>query len=372
MVEAGCADLLRDTYTCGKQQGFEHGKHLCGGCSQCVDRRIAALAAGLGEHDPLARYEVDPLADELPEGEPRTVALSYLRFAHRTARMDTDEIFEGIPELDACVDADDPEYWAKTVGIAEMLRRHGAEVMGVVGREAERVGAALTGSDLPEHSLLPLWLGDRGRRGVAAEETGRFGVAAETVGPTFARTGLVWLVAFRGEQDHFTHWKGMTQLAHLLENPKQPLDVLALGRGEAAPAKPRGVPEGTTAGIGGSLGDLVSPTGITAMERYLDEHPDRVEAARAAGRPEEVARLKAEAQEVKRNLRAARGLLNRPRVIGGPEERARKAVSKNVRACYVRFQAKLPGFVAHARRFVHLGVPPYYEPDPPERWTVRR
>ena len=33
----------------------------CGCCSQCLDRRFGALAAGLGEDDPEEMYEVDLL-----------------------------------------------------------------------------------------------------------------------------------------------------------------------------------------------------------------------------------------------------------------------------------------------------------------------
>ena len=32
----------------------------------------------------------------------------------------------------------------------------------------------------------------------------------------------------------------------------------------------------------------------------------------------------------------------------------------------------VPKFVKHAQEFVHLTIPPCYEPDPPEHWTIER
>ena len=48
------------------------------------------------------------------------------------------------------------------------------------------------------------------------------------------------------------------------------------------------------------------------------------------------------------------------------------AVSKNVHFCYDLVEAQLPRFVDHARHFIHLSIPPCYDPDPPERWKVVR
>ncbi|MGH2535108.1 MAG: hypothetical protein ACRDJW_22830 [Thermomicrobiales bacterium] len=380
LVEAKCPELLVQTYSCGKQQGHPAGKHLCGGCSQCVDRRIAVIATGLEQHDPLDRYERDLFSDELREGEARTIALAYVRFADQIAALDAADIVERFPQMDDCIAPDNPEFWTKTNGIADMLKRHAEETMRVMEVMIARKSRDLARRRLPKHALLPLWINERGTAPTNAgipqpypqEPVMRYGVHVDPPGLSFIRTGTVWVVEFRDEKGHYKHSRGMTQLAHLLENPKQRLDIVALARCEAAPAPAGLSADGWSAGIGGGLGDLVDAKGIERLEHHLTTLPAAIQAARAAGRADEVARLREDQRLVKRQLRVARGLGGRLRQMGGPEEKARKAVSKNVHACYALFAEKLPRFLDHAKRFVHLGIPPCYNLDPPERWTVRR
>jgi len=52
LAEAGHIDLLRHTVSCSHVHGMTKLKTHCGRCSQCLDRRFAVLAAGLGEEDP--------------------------------------------------------------------------------------------------------------------------------------------------------------------------------------------------------------------------------------------------------------------------------------------------------------------------------
>ena len=61
-------------------------KH-CGLCSQCIDRRFAILAAGLGEHEPSQNYKRDFLLGDRRADDGLRMALSYVAFFRKvTAR----------------------------------------------------------------------------------------------------------------------------------------------------------------------------------------------------------------------------------------------------------------------------------------------
>jgi len=71
--------LIPSTVTCSRTT-MTRGDHThCGGCFQCVDRRFAASAAGLGEVDHAGLYTLDMLSQTIADGQVRTVILDYIR-----------------------------------------------------------------------------------------------------------------------------------------------------------------------------------------------------------------------------------------------------------------------------------------------------
>jgi hypothetical protein len=126
------------------------------------------------------------------------------------------------------------------------------------------------------------------------------------------------------------------------------------------------------AGIGDGLGPVLTPESEKRLKDQRAERTEAINTARAAGRTEQVAELREELKVIKKLLKDAKGLGGRPRQFGGPEERARKAVSGNIHGCYARMQHALPLFVDHAKRFIHLGIPPHYRPDSHEDWLIQR
>ena len=65
-------------------------------------------------------YRVDIFTDPLPEGDARTMVVSYVRFARRrSATLDDDSFFHEFQELYDCILEDDPraleqlpEFWS--------------------------------------------------------------------------------------------------------------------------------------------------------------------------------------------------------------------------------------------------------------------
>ena len=74
-------------------------KTHCGCCLQCLDRRFATLAAGLGEAEPEEMYAVDLLTGPRDEGPDRTMAANFVRHAREfvsLARWDSSAVSAGM------------------------------------------------------------------------------------------------------------------------------------------------------------------------------------------------------------------------------------------------------------------------------------
>ena len=59
ITDAGCEDLIRHSMTCTHTWEMTNQHTHCGGCSQCIDRRFAVLAAKADQYDPVDHYKFD-------------------------------------------------------------------------------------------------------------------------------------------------------------------------------------------------------------------------------------------------------------------------------------------------------------------------
>ena len=373
LTAADCPDLLAMTHSCGKHHRRTPGRPHCGGCSQCVDRRFAVVAAGLAAHDPADRYGLDLFADALPEGEPRTVALSYVRFAEHVHRTEPDRLFDDHEELTACLDPDDPNFSAQALGVADVLARHAEEVVDVMARMYGEKGRALARTDLPEHALLRLWAAGGGR---SAETASAYGVEVQPRRSRFARSGPVWLIDFRDEKGGLTDRDGTRRLARLLRASPAPLEALDLVGGSAPPSSPArrngGALErdiGRTSGPG-DAGTVLDEDAVRALRRALDEREQEAQRAEAGGEADKAANLRREHEQMAAYLRAGLGKGDRLRAFPEKHERARSTVSKTVWGQVDQLKESMPQLHAHLRRWVRLGYLCWYAPVPDEPWEV--
>ena len=151
LAKSGNADLLDATISCSRPRGHPRATPQCGYCSQCIDRRFGAIHAGVEVHDPGERYVLDVFTDELPEGEPRTVATSYLTFARIVDRLNDEALFEEFPQIPECANDE-----ADALELVQMLRRHASAVLGTMSAMVSRHADAVAAGSLPTHSLVRL------------------------------------------------------------------------------------------------------------------------------------------------------------------------------------------------------------------------
>jgi 7-cyano-7-deazaguanine synthase in queuosine biosynthesis len=86
MIDAnGCHDLIRLTTSCAAVRGYSMTRHQCGVCSQCVERRIAMIAAGIEETE--EPYGQDMFVGPIEDTSALTMIGGHLLRARRFANM---------------------------------------------------------------------------------------------------------------------------------------------------------------------------------------------------------------------------------------------------------------------------------------------
>lgn len=88
--DAGHASLCATTVSCAHTWTMRTDEPHCGKCSQCVDRRLAALAAGYSEQeDPPSQYRFKLFTDELKDGLDKILVESYVEVVNRIQKCDS-------------------------------------------------------------------------------------------------------------------------------------------------------------------------------------------------------------------------------------------------------------------------------------------
>ena len=97
LKQHGGRDLMSDSVSCSKTFNInepgsgERGTH-CGECSQCVDRRFAAFAAGLEDCEG-GIYARDLITRDITDDEARTTLMDFVRQAQDFAKWNRDHFY---------------------------------------------------------------------------------------------------------------------------------------------------------------------------------------------------------------------------------------------------------------------------------------
>ena len=157
--DAGQADLCALAVSCGHTWHSTSARPHCGLCSQCLDRRLAAVAAGLSDaHDPPGGYATDVWEGERGPAD-RILAERYVGAAMRVAACpDAGAFAAAFPEVLDAAAAGEAAGSAVRAGF-DLYGRHAAGVLAavrtLVGRSADRAERR----DYPPNSLLAAFAG---------------------------------------------------------------------------------------------------------------------------------------------------------------------------------------------------------------------
>jgi 7-cyano-7-deazaguanine synthase in queuosine biosynthesis len=352
--DAGCGDLLPHTVSCSRTVEATKLHTHCGRCSQCIDRRFAALAAGLDDNeDPPEMYKVDLLSGERAPGEDRTMAEAFVQRALLLRDLGDVEFFTRFPEANRVLRHTGLGTDDAARGVLELHRRHGKDVGDVLAAGLKAHAEDFQAARLPDSSLLVLTVPDRYRQARGG------GAASAADGPAFVREGDFWRASFGNETLSLKDSKGMRYIALMLQSPGREIRSAELIAVEA------GVPY-TPAVV--TAGDLTDRRSIKDCERRLNELEVEIGAAAS---PEDALAAKQEAAGVEKHLKSVKGLGGNPRKETDENEQARKAVAAAVtRAMNHISKKKHMPLWRHLKQYVVTGHDCVYRPDPPVTWTI--
>ncbi len=121
-------DLISSAVSCSKTfQNLEAASH-CGGCSQCIDRRFAAYAAGLGDLDSgSGLYAFDFNREQIVDPEARTTLIDFIRQAREFSRWSIDHFHDQLLS-DLAQICDGSTDTVSVEQVWKLCRSHGANV----------------------------------------------------------------------------------------------------------------------------------------------------------------------------------------------------------------------------------------------------
>lgn len=150
----GLDDFLVSSHSCAASGRLARSQEHCGVCSQCLDRRIGVIAAGLGAKD--ATYKLDAFCGELKD-DALTLGESYVRLMRKLPTLNADQMLVEFPELLDCMSRDPAE--ADTLPrIIEMLRRQAEAATDAMEKVTQPILARLLAGEFAATSLVRLWL----------------------------------------------------------------------------------------------------------------------------------------------------------------------------------------------------------------------
>jgi len=156
----GQAGLIRESCSCAHQGMFQSKTQWhCGGCSQCIDRRIAILANGMEGDEDSHDYVTDVLLGTRKDGYERNMAVNYARHAMELNQLSAEQIAERFTtELSRAI-RPLPDRRKAAEELVAMHQRHAATVHTVISHNIQLHAGSIVDGTIPESSLLSLVAG---------------------------------------------------------------------------------------------------------------------------------------------------------------------------------------------------------------------
>jgi len=377
LADAGCGHLIGLSISCGHTWEMRSKTHThCGVCSQCIDRRFAVLAARQADNDPAARYAVDLLTGERPDGVARTMLSAYLDLVDRVERMGEAEFLATFGEVARVLPHVGLPATAAAARVFDLYKRHARQVTGVIEDAIAAHARAVRSRALPRNCLLRLVYDDPEPGEATAEPP-------SPLGNSMRRRGRCWAIRFGGNDEYYyTPDIGFEYLRLLLGRPGNPFTAAelcaAVRRGSMASrlALPKGEsPSKDEAAAAPASGDEILDA--EARENYrvrLEEIQAAMELLAASGTVAAVDRLDELEQEKKfitGELAKARDVRGRPRKLDDLRDKVRNRVCNAVRRALGQIGEYDTPLYAHLRRpFLCLGHSLSYAPPPDMFWSL--
>jgi len=158
--EKGAGELIGLSCSCSHQGLFQSKTRWhCGTCSQCIDRRMAVVAAGMEQYDKADDYVSDVFTGPRKEGFERQIAVNYARHAMELNRMSAVEMAAKFNAELSRASRCFPRRSETAEKFVEMHQRHAKTVMEVLDGQVQRNASEITRGTLDPTSMLALVVG---------------------------------------------------------------------------------------------------------------------------------------------------------------------------------------------------------------------
>jgi hypothetical protein len=155
IVARGFGGLIGETSSCTRPRSWSGGQVHCGSCSQCIDRRIAVIAAGIENLDPASGYAVDVMTGVRTQERDVRMALAYVRSLQSTSmitrRAFLSQCSSIVPALGSFKGVTAEEAQQKCY---DLLIRNAAQGIGAIRKAIEQHAGAIAAGELPAGSLV--------------------------------------------------------------------------------------------------------------------------------------------------------------------------------------------------------------------------
>ena len=387
----GCSDLLPLTLSCSKWRGLPAATPHCGGCSQCVDRRFATVAAGLEDYDPASRYRRDVFLDELPLWHDQMTAESYVRTARKVVTLGDLELLAEYGQIYDAVLDDDPDPDGTALRFVHLTKRHARMTLDGLRKQTKEHLDDMVEGRLPDRCLLRTAFAgvaaDRlvASRSQAGHAGGSKGIAAvpphrgAPLGTLDQLTcdGDQCEVTYRGTHRSFTQVEGLLALGVLLRDPFREFaagEIRAVLAGRVR--DPDDHPQPTLEDLwpeahagGGRVFDdkteefLARSTAPLLVERA---------AAQTQGEWKTVAGIDAELERIQREVAKHTGIGFKPRAFTDDQRRADETTHRAITRALRIVDDRFPELGEHLRAsYIHTNGRFAYKPAAVSAWRIR-
>jgi hypothetical protein len=156
IITAGAGDLIRSSCSCSRTRNNKSIGWHCGRCSQCIDRRIAAIASGHPGFDPESDYAISVLTGARKDEADKAMAVNYVRHGLELAHSSLEDVAVRFnTEISRAARAFANPTAASRM-LIDMHLRHGAVVRKVIAESVSIHTMELVDGVIEQSSLLGL------------------------------------------------------------------------------------------------------------------------------------------------------------------------------------------------------------------------
>lgn len=382
ITDAGCHDLIKHSMTCTHTWEMTNQHTHCGGCSQCIDRRFAILAAKADQHDPVEHYKVDVFTQSRDKGEDKIMAAAYLERANQVKNLtDVTQFVSSYPDVGRVLKYLNYSSAGQAAQrVFDLYKRHADEVTGALDELGRRYFTQIRERSLPGDCLLRTVYESASVNSVPAV------ISMEKQPENFFRKrGAVWETRFQGRNTIclLNVDKGAEYINLLLAFPDREMSVYEIAVGNAVntieqPAgsgiAPEDIEDGyqVTQGIPlGDAGDVADRRALNECKQQARELFEEMEEARERDDHARIEEIEKEMAALVKYIEGGKGLGGRQRRVGDKRKNVRDAFRNAVDRAIRQIEKYDKPLAEHLKASIKYGNEVVYRPGMVITWEVR-